>query len=81
MGTPVEKVLNDVKLPVQLLDDSNMLLPEIPSWKFVYVVNRRKAFVTLGHKQQTWCLSVIYLLLTWFFFWGGGLHIVVINKG
>ena len=50
IGTPVDKVLRSVGLPIHLLDDPYGLVPEIPAWKFVEVVSRMEGEPLFGLK-------------------------------
>ena len=40
IGTPVERVLSSAGLPLAMLDDLGMLVPEIPAWKFAQAIAR-----------------------------------------
>ena len=48
IGCPVEKLLNDVKLPSQLTGNPDALLPEIPCWQFVQAVSRTENLDNFG---------------------------------
>ncbi|NOQ64936.1 MAG: helix-turn-helix domain-containing protein [Methyloprofundus sp.] len=45
IGSPVESILQSLHLPAQLPNDLNLLLPEIPCWKFVQAISQRE-----GHR-------------------------------
>ena len=50
VGSPVEKVLRSVGLPMYMLDDPYMLIPEVPAWHFVNAIYRMEGDPLFGLK-------------------------------
>ncbi|NQZ54197.1 MAG: helix-turn-helix domain-containing protein [Piscirickettsiaceae bacterium] len=48
IGTPVEKILNKVNLPLQLLETQDILIPERPCWEFIREVSRHEGIQDFG---------------------------------
>jgi len=48
IGTPVEKILNKVNLPLQLLEKQDILLPERACWEFTREVSQLEGISDFG---------------------------------
>ncbi len=48
VGTPVEKILNKVNLPLQLLENQDILIPERACWEFIREVTQLEGISNFG---------------------------------